>query len=69
VSQAGYGPGCKALETLIGTVCMPLSGNVHSHLTYLSLFSCLLAVYLEILMLECLHFSHTTGSLHYGGWM
>jgi len=28
----------------------------------------LLAVCLKVLMLECLHFSHTTGSLHYDGW-
>ena len=57
---------CKAFETLIGTVCMPLSANEHPHLTYLSLFSySLLAVHLKVLMLKCLHFSHTTGSLHY----
>jgi len=57
-------------ETLIGTVCMPLCTTVHSHLTNPSLFSfSLLAVYLKVLMLECLHFSHTTGSLHYDGCM
>ena len=40
------------------------------HLTYLSIFSfSLLADYLNILMLECVHFSHITGSLHYDGWM
>jgi len=58
----------QTFETLIGTICMPLSANVYSHLTYFSLFSfSLLAVYLKDLMLECLHFSHTTGSLHYDG--
>jgi len=29
----------------------------------------LIAVYVKDLMLECLNFSHTTGSLHYDGWM
>ena len=58
----------KAFETFIGTVCMPMSANVYTHLTYFSLFSfCLLAVYVKDLMLECLHFSHTTRSLHYDG--
>jgi len=34
------------------------------------LFSfCRLAGYLKVLMLECLHFSHTTGFLYYGGSM
>jgi len=28
-----------------------------------------LADHPKVLMLECLHFSHTTGSLHYDGWM
>ena len=61
---------CKAFETLIGRVCMPLCANAHPHLTYLLLFSfSLLAVYHKVLMLECLHFSHTTGSLHHDGWM
>jgi len=59
---------CKVLETLIRTVCMPLSDNVHPHLNYLSLFYfSLLAVYLAVLMFECLHFSPTTGSLSCGG--
>jgi len=52
----------QAFETLIGTVCMPLSANVQPHLTYLSLF-CLKV------MSECLYFSHTIGSLHYDGLM
>jgi len=44
---------------------MPACANVHPDLTYLTLFSfSLLAVYLKVLMLECLNFSHTTGSLH-----
>jgi len=38
---------CKAFETLVGTVCMPLCTNVHPHLTYLLLFS-LLDVYLKV---------------------
>ena len=45
---------------------MPLCANVHPYLTYHLLFS-LLAVYLEVLKLECLHFSHTTESLHIDG--
>jgi len=61
---------CKAFEALIGTVCMPLCSNVHPHQTYLLLFSFSgLAVHLKVLMLECLHFSSTTGSLYYNGWM
>jgi len=55
---------CKASETLIGTVCMPLCASVHPHLNYLALLSFYgLAVYLNVFMLECLHFSHTAGSL------
>jgi len=57
---------CKAFETLIGTVCMPLYANVHPHPIYLLLLSfSLLAVYLNVLMLECLHFSHTARSLYH----
>jgi len=57
-------------ETFIGTVCMPLCASVHPHRTYLVLFSfSLLAVYLKLLILECLHFSHTTGFLYYDGWI
>ena len=60
---------CKAFESLIGTVCMPLSASVHAHLTYFSLFfSFSVAVCLKVLMLECLNFSHTTGSVHCDGW-
>jgi len=59
---------CKAFETLIGIVCNHLSTNVHSHLTYFSFYSfSQLAAYLKVLILECLHFSHTTGFLHYDG--
>jgi len=60
---------CKAFQTLIGTVCMPLCVNVHLHLTYLLLFSFyrLAVFYQKVLMLECLHFSHTAGSLYYDG--
>jgi len=32
----------QAFETLIGTVCMPLSENVHPHFNYHSLFLCYL---------------------------
>jgi len=61
---------CEAFETMIGTVCMPLCANIHPNLAYLSLFSFhRLSVYLKVLMLECLHFSHTTGFLYYDGWM
>jgi len=60
----------KAFETLIGTVCMPLCANVHTHRTYLLLFYCYrLAVYIKVLVLECPHFSRTTGSMYYDGWM
>jgi len=39
---------CKAFETMIGTVCMPLCTNVHPP-SYLLLFSLsLLAVYLKV---------------------
>jgi len=59
---------CKTFETLVGTVCMPLSANVCPRLTYFSLFSfSLIAVYLKVLLLEYLHFSRTTGSLYYDG--
>jgi len=55
-------------ETLIGTVCMPLCANVHTHWTYLILYSfSLLAVYQKVLVLEWLHFSRNSGSLHYDG--
>jgi len=60
---------CKAFEALIGTVlhasvcqCAPPLDN----LLLFSFFS-LLAVYLKVLMLEYLQFSHTTGSLYYDG--
>ena len=57
---------CKASETLIGTVCMPLCASVHPHLNYLALLSFYgLAVYLNVFMLECLHFSHTARSLYH----
>ena len=49
---------------------MFLCTNVHPHLTYLLHLSfCQLDVYLKVLMLECLHFSHITGSLYYDGYM
>jgi len=38
-------------------------------LSAINKFSCALAVYLKVLMLKCLHFSHTTGPLRYDGWM
>jgi len=45
---------------------MPLRANVHPHLTYLLLFDFSpLAVHLKVLILECLHFSHTTESRYY----
>jgi len=50
---------CKAFKTLSGTVCIPLCANVHPHLN--SFYR--LAVYLKVLMLERVHFSHITGSL------
>jgi len=60
----------KEFETLIEIVFLPLCGNMHPHLTYSLLFSfSRWVVYLKVLMLECLHFSPTTGSLYYGGWM
>jgi len=45
---------CKASETLIGTVCMPLCASVHPHLNYLALLSFYgLAVYLNVVV--CKH--------------
>jgi len=49
---------------------MPLCASVHSHLTYLLLFSFNpLAVCLKALILECLHFCSTTVSLYHDGCM
>jgi len=67
---------CKAFEILIETIWMPLCASVTLVHTvypiriYLSLFSfCRLAVYLKVLMLECLYFSHATGSLVLNSWV
>jgi len=55
----------QSIETLIGTVTMPLCANVHPLLTYLYFFvSCLP----QSLMLECLDFAPTNGSLYYDEW-
>jgi len=59
---------CKTFETLLGTGCVPQSVNVCASPFNVSFTFSLLA-YLKVLMLECLHFSHTTGSPHYDGWM
>ena len=45
-------------------LCAPMCTPI-----WLSHFSYWLAVYLKVVMLKCLHFSHTTGSLYYDGWM
>ena len=58
---------CKALETLIETVCIPLCANVHPHLTYPTFYFFSVSCNLKVLMLECHHFSPTTGSLCYDG--
>jgi len=52
----------QAFETLTGTVCMPTWAPMFTPIWIIFNFFPLLPVCLKVLMLECLNFSHTTGS-------